>query len=78
LFHAEKAVKAAMGTSKFGWYLGYFSLVLQLTRIIDEVTTVTFANGEFLRIMTNTVEKYMDQCGRRWVELSSIFSFMKM
>jgi len=61
LFNAEKAVKAAVGTSK-----------------LDEVTAVTFTNGEFLRIMTGTVEKYMDQCGRRWVELSSIFSFTKM
>jgi len=61
LFNAEKAVKAATGTSK-----------------LDEVITVTYANGELLQTMTNTVETYMDQCGRRWVDLNSIFSFMKM
>jgi len=61
LFDAEKAVKAATGTSQ-----------------LDEVISITVANDEFLRTMTNTVEMYMDQCGRRWVELSNIFSFMKM
>jgi len=35
----------------------------------DEVTA---ANGPFLRSMTDTIEKYMDQCGG-WVDLSSIY-----
>lgn len=79
LFNAEKAVKAAMGTSKLGtnWHNSTRGPT-DVKRPIDEVTAVTFANGEFLRILTDTVERYMDQCGRRWVELSSIFSFMKM
>jgi DNA polymerase alpha subunit A len=78
LFNAEKAIKAA-STSNLGEYLGNISISwMTNSRTTDEITAVTFANGEFLRIMTNTVEKYMDQCGRRWVELSNIFSFMKM
>jgi len=62
----------------FVWVFLPFVHRLTFERNIDEVTTVTFANGEFLRTMTDTVDKYMDQCGRRWVELSSIFSFMKI
>ncbi|KAH9849847.1 hypothetical protein C2E23DRAFT_887828 [Lenzites betulinus] len=33
---------------------------------------------ELLLAMTDAVEKYMDQCGRRWVQMSALFSFMKL
>lgn len=35
-------------------------------------------NGKLLHDMGRTVEKYLSQCGRRWVELGSLFSFMKI
>lgn len=33
-------------------------------------------NSEFLEVMSAVVDKYINQCGRRWVEMGSIFSFM--
>ena len=32
----------------------------------------------FLKTMAGTVEKYLAQNGRRWVNLTSLFSFMKV
>ena len=28
--------------------------------------------------LKGVVEQYLDQCGRRWVQMSSLFSFMKL
>ena len=33
---------------------------------------------EFLQTMSAAVDKYLDQCGRRWIELDGLFSFMKL
>ncbi|KII85843.1 hypothetical protein PLICRDRAFT_298164 [Plicaturopsis crispa FD-325 SS-3] len=45
---------------------------------IGAVDGAVMNNAAFLQSMTDTVEKYLDQCGRRWVELSGLFSFMKV
>ncbi|KAH7920526.1 hypothetical protein BV22DRAFT_1073766 [Leucogyrophana mollusca] len=44
----------------------------------DEVVALTKMNAGFLHTMSETVEKYIDQCGRRWVDLGSLFSVMKV
>jgi DNA polymerase alpha subunit A len=36
------------------------------------------ANAALLRSLTACVDKYLDQCGRRWVDLSTIFGKMKV
>jgi len=43
-----------------------------------ELDALVQVQSEFLVAMKDTVEKYLDQCGRRWVELGSLFSFMKL
>ncbi|KAI0077749.1 DNA polymerase alpha catalytic subunit [Panus rudis PR-1116 ss-1] len=47
-------------------------------RRLDEVKALVDVQAEFLVVMTDTVERYLDQCGRRWVELGQLFSFMKI
>ena len=44
----------------------------------DEVVALVDVNDTFLSAMTDTVEKYLNMCGRRWVELDGLFSFMKV
>jgi DNA Polymerase alpha zinc finger len=44
----------------------------------DEVVALVDVNKAFLWAMTTTVEKYLNNCGRRWVELDGLFSFMKI
>ncbi|OBZ73519.1 DNA polymerase alpha catalytic subunit [Grifola frondosa] len=44
----------------------------------DEVKALVDLQGDFLRTMAATAEKYLNQSGRRWVQLSTLFSFMKM
>ncbi|KAF7983750.1 hypothetical protein HWV62_19727 [Athelia sp. TMB] len=42
------------------------------------VQTVVYAQAALLQTLSYTVEGYMEQCGRRWVELSNVFAFMRM
>jgi DNA polymerase alpha subunit A len=35
------------------------------------------ANEALLRQLVGVVDKYLDQSGRRWVELDGLFSFMR-
>ncbi|KAJ7708740.1 DNA polymerase alpha catalytic subunit [Mycena rosella] len=44
----------------------------------DAVNAVISNNLGLLQAMTACVERYLDQSARRWVELSTIFSFMKV
>ncbi|KAL0059069.1 DNA-directed DNA polymerase alpha catalytic subunit pol1 [Marasmius tenuissimus] len=48
------------------------------TDSLEAVSALVNTHSAFLTIMSGSVEKYLDQCGRRWVELSSLFSFMKV
>ncbi|KAL0953645.1 hypothetical protein HGRIS_004849 [Hohenbuehelia grisea] len=45
---------------------------------IEEIRILGAKNADFLEMMAGTVIKYLDHCGRRWVDLSNIFSFMSM
>ncbi|KAF9244111.1 hypothetical protein BU15DRAFT_86076 [Melanogaster broomeanus] len=67
LFDPEKATKAAIGSVHHG--------AVYLLSIFKSLTAI---NKEFLDIMAATVDKYIDQCGRRWVDLGALFSVMKM
>ena len=42
------------------------------------VKRLTFIHHEFLDSMSATVEKYLEQSGRRFVNLGNLFSFMKL
>ncbi|KAH9893227.1 hypothetical protein C8Q73DRAFT_836492 [Cubamyces lactineus] len=45
---------------------------------VEVLTTLYTHQGVFLQSIVDTVEKYMDQCGRRWVQMGALFSFMKL
>ena len=45
---------------------------------LDEILTLAANHGDFLQRMRQTVEKYLEQNGRRWVDMGSLFSFMKL
>ncbi|KZS94508.1 DNA polymerase alpha catalytic subunit [Sistotremastrum niveocremeum HHB9708] len=44
----------------------------------EEVQAVVGLNNPFLLEMSETVDRYLSHCGRRWVELNHLFSFMKV
>ncbi|KIJ65181.1 hypothetical protein HYDPIDRAFT_27902 [Hydnomerulius pinastri MD-312] len=44
----------------------------------EEVKNLTITNQVFLQAMTDTVDKYINQCGRRWIDLGALFSAMKI
>ncbi|KAJ7623603.1 hypothetical protein FB45DRAFT_837909 [Roridomyces roridus] len=44
----------------------------------DAVEAVLVSNHQLLRDLTACVEKYLNQSARRWVDLSTIFAFMKV
>lgn len=45
---------------------------------IETGDPVVMQNKDLLRRMNKTVEKYLLNCGRRWVEMGILFSFMKL
>lgn len=47
-------------------------------QFLDEVIALVVQQKEFLQAMADTVNRYLDQCGRRWVNLDSLFSFMNI
>ncbi|KAJ3546934.1 hypothetical protein NM688_g5461 [Phlebia brevispora] len=47
-------------------------------KAFDEIKALVHVQADFLRTMSQTVEKYLELCGRRWVELGTLFSFMKI
>ena len=44
----------------------------------EELQGILATQGELLDAARATVEKYLAQCGRRWVDLSSLFSFIRI
>jgi plasmid maintenance system antidote protein VapI len=46
--------------------------------VIVEISTLANFNRPFLTDMSVAVEKYLGNCGRRWVDLEKTFSFMRL
>ncbi|KAG2011412.1 DNA polymerase alpha catalytic subunit [Coprinopsis cinerea AmutBmut pab1-1] len=44
----------------------------------EEVLAVVGSQATLLNNLSDVVEKYLNQCGRRWVDLNSIFSVLKL
>ncbi|TFK23220.1 DNA polymerase alpha catalytic subunit [Coprinopsis marcescibilis] len=44
----------------------------------EEVLAVVGTQSQLLSNLNDLVEKYLQQCGRRWVDLNSIFSVLKL
>ncbi|KAI0285993.1 DNA polymerase alpha catalytic subunit [Russula aff. rugulosa BPL654] len=44
----------------------------------DEMLNLAANHGDFLQRMRQTVEKYLEFNGRRWVDMDGLFSFMKL
>ena len=42
------------------------------------VMAIALKNQVLLENLTQCVEKYLNSCGRRWVDLEAIFSTMKV
>jgi hypothetical protein len=55
-----------------------FNETLSLTTTAEAVSVLAQKNADYLQSMSNCVEKYLNQCGRRWVDMSTIFQFMKV
>jgi len=62
------------------YYLYLFDAekALVISKGKDGVDALVLTQGPFLHDMYQVVDKYLSQCGRRWVELKSLFSFMKV
>ncbi len=57
-----------------------FSLTLVLPSLssVTEVSVLVSQQADLLRSLSSVVDKYLDQCGRRWVEMGTLFSMMKI
>jgi len=68
----------AMLYNQLRYFLYLFDIEKARASNPDEILTLAANHGDFLQRMRQTVEKYLDQNGRRWVDMSSLFSFMKL
>ncbi|KAG2067603.1 hypothetical protein BDR04DRAFT_1104760 [Suillus decipiens] len=80
-------VQFKYGDTELYTQLRYFSTLFDIERIIkaaqgsakkEEIVAVATNNDPFLRAMSKTVEKYMEQCGRCWVNLGALFSSLNL
>ena len=47
-------------------------------KVKEELEGIQATQAYLLEAAKSTVDKYLDQCGRRWVNLETLFSFMKV
>lgn len=75
LFNGEKACEAIRSTVKGGRLFDSEYLSRSFTYIFpEELTVLVLQNHELLQTLSKCVEKYLDNCGRRWVDLGTLFS----
>ena len=43
---------------------------------IDHVEALVGQNQDVLDMLHRTTEKFLDECGRRWVDLKELFTFV--
>jgi DNA polymerase alpha subunit A len=72
LFDWDKASKI----SKFNIYIS--RCIRDTHPITEETAELAIMNRVFMNDMQQSLEKYLDQSGRRWVELGNLFSFLKI
>lgn len=53
-------------------------LLLTYFFVLDAVIAAVGQNRATLRILSECVDKHLDMCGHRWVDLKGLFSFMKI
>lgn len=44
----------------------------------EQVSALIAQNTTTLELLHRTTEKFLAECGRRWVDLKDLFSFMKL
>ncbi|OAX38875.1 hypothetical protein K503DRAFT_717476 [Rhizopogon vinicolor AM-OR11-026] len=80
-------VQFKYGDTELYTQLRYFATLFDMEKITkaaqgnarkEEIEAVTVKNHEFLGAMSRTVDKYMEQCGRCWVNLGALFSNMNL
>ena len=80
LFDVVKAYDIASGKLKRGTCsprCAFDSSMIAHTATLD-LHALMLVQGQTCTHLQSVVEKYLDQSGRRWVQMSTLFSFMKM
>ena len=78
LFDGEAAVRCSRGAEHEGWSL-YISITLcNVNTSTDQVRALTSKHAEFLATLNQTVKRFLNENARRWVDMQSLFSFMKI
>lgn len=52
--------------------------MMLISYIAEMVSSILNTNLRFLQQMTAVTDKYLAQSGRRWVDLTGLFGFMKV
>jgi len=78
LFDGERALSKVKGEGPRSTFV--FLAACRITHAHSPVNLLTIlnANEAALADMRATVDRFMNMCGRRWVDMTDLFGFMKL
>jgi DNA polymerase alpha subunit A len=78
LFDGEAALRCSRGAEHEGRCLCPGVTHTNADTSIDQVMALAGKHAEFLSTLNQTVKRFLDENARRWVDMQSLFSFMKI
>ena len=78
LFDGEAAVRCSRGADHEGWCLYISMTPCNVNASTEQVRALTSKHAEFLATLNHRVKRFLDENARRWVDMQSLFSFMKI
>ena len=76
LFDSEKILSSSKGSSQQGELISADNHIWFSSPHLEHISALVAQNTITLELLCRTTEKYLAECGRRWVDLEDLFSFM--
>ena len=78
LFDSQKLLGSTKGSSRQGMTILPNHTVSAHLMFPEHITALVGKNIDTLTVLADTVERHLDECGRRWVDLKDLFGFMSI
>ena len=71
-------MRCSRGAEHEGSYFYTDITLCDVNTSTDQVRALTSKHAEFLATLNQTVKRFLNENARRWVDMQSLFSFMKI
>ena len=78
LFDGEAALRRSRGAEHEGLSVYPSKMHFDAHTIVDQVKALTSRHAGFLSALGRALERFLDENARRWVDMRSLLSFMKI